>query len=190
VTRAASSPAAPPENSDSAAETVSALRDRATDARQWATTLRGAAAEPAEILNHFLTRWRERTYPAEPNSIRQARDAVAELAAAAGVTGQRLDAIRLAVSEAASNAVTHAYPDGDGGFRLRAAVTHRFLTVYISDEGCGPHIPSRHRGLGFGLAIIAASSDLFTIRQRKLGGTDVAMRWKIDPTTPPLGQDR
>jgi anti-sigma regulatory factor (Ser/Thr protein kinase) len=154
-------------------------------ARQRAAKLRGDAVDLAETLNDRLACWRERAYPAHPTSVRLARDAIAELAAAGGVTGERLDAIRLAVSEAASNAVIHAYPDADGNFRLRAAVTDRLLTVYISDDGCGPHLPSKHPGLGVGLAVIAASTDLFTITQRKPGGTDVGMRWKIKPTNAP-----
>jgi anti-sigma regulatory factor (Ser/Thr protein kinase) len=139
------------------------------------------AADRAEILTDLMTRWCERAYPAQPNSVRLSRGAVAELAAAAGITGECLDAIRLAVSEAASNAVIHAFPDTDGSFRLRAAVTDRSFTVFISDNGCGPHAPSRHRGLGVGLPVIAASSDRCAITERKLGGTDVAMWWAITP---------
>ena len=44
-----------------------------------------------------------------------ARRALAAVAAAAGVAGERLDEIRLAVSEALTNAVVHAYRNGDAG---------------------------------------------------------------------------
>ncbi|MBV8220639.1 MAG: ATP-binding protein [Solirubrobacterales bacterium] len=113
-----------------------------------------------------------------------ARRAVADLAETVGITGERLDAIRLAVSEAATNAVVHAYPDAEGIFRLSAAAIGRRLTVYISDNGCGLQSVSTHPGLGLGLGVIAASSDLFTIGPGKHGGTRVWMRWQIEPTIP------
>jgi anti-sigma regulatory factor (Ser/Thr protein kinase) len=114
-----------------------------------------------------------------------ARGAVAELATRVGVTGEQLDAIRLAVSEAASNAVLHAYPDAEGTFRVRAAAIGRRLTVFITDNGCGPDVPSSRPGLGVGFGVISASSDLCTIRRGKDGGTHVGMRWKIEPSIPP-----
>ena len=52
-----------------------------------------------------------------------ARRALAAVAAAAGVAGERLDEIRLAVSEALTNAVVHAYRNGDlGRLHVTAAV--------------------------------------------------------------------
>jgi anti-sigma regulatory factor (Ser/Thr protein kinase) len=142
------------------------------------------AAELAGTGNHLQSRRREGAYPAEPGSVRLARGAVADLAESVGITGERLDAIRLAVSEAATNAVVHAYPDAEGDFHLSAAAIGRQLTVFISDNGCGLHCASSHAGLGMGLRVIAASSDLCTISESKRGGTRVGMRWKIEPASP------
>jgi anti-sigma regulatory factor (Ser/Thr protein kinase) len=170
------------ENSDWAAARVSALRHRAASARKQATALCGDATSLAAILDDLQSRRRECAYPAEPNSVRLARGAVAELATRVGVTGEQLDAIRLAVSEAASNVVVHAYPGTEGTFRVRAVAIGRRLTVFITDNGCGPDVPSSRPGLGLGLGVISASSDLCTIRPGKHGGTHVGMRWKIEPS--------
>lgn len=97
----------------------------------------------------------------------------------AGITGERLEAIRLAVSEAASNAVIHAYPDGAGDFAVRAAVGGGRLIVRVSDDGCGPDVPSRRPGLGLGLGLIAASTDMSVVKRRGHGGTEILMQWKI-----------
>jgi anti-sigma regulatory factor (Ser/Thr protein kinase) len=169
------------ENLDWAAGRVSALRDRAVRARHGAAALCDESADLALAFNDLINRRREHAYPAEPDSVRLARHAVADLAETVGITGERLDAIRLAVSEAATNAVVHAYPDSQGVFYLSAAAIGPRLTVFISDNGCGLHSASSHAGLGVGFGVIAASSDMCTIRQRERGGTQVGMRWKIEP---------
>lgn len=105
------------ETSDWTAERGAALRQRAANACQVAAALCSHArglADVVSVTGHSLA--------AEPTSVPRARRTVVELATTADVTGQRLDAIRLAVSEAATNAVMHAYPDRSGDFHLRAAV--------------------------------------------------------------------
>lgn len=162
------------ETSDWTAERGAALRQRAANACQVAAALcshAGGLAEVVSVTGHSLA--------AEPTSVRRARTTVERLAAKAGVTGQRLDAIRLAVSEAATNAVMHAYPDSSDDFHLRAAVVGGRLIVRVTDDGCGPFAPSRHPGLGYGLKLIAASTDSCVIKRRKHGGTEIVMRWTI-----------
>ena len=114
----------------------------------------------------------------------RARTTVAELAQKAGFTGQRLDAIRLAVSEAASNAVIHAYPDRPGEFDIRGVMAGGGLLVRITDNGCGLDAPSKHPGLGHGLGLIAASTDSCKAKRRTHGGTEVIMRWTLRPVPP------
>ena len=162
------------ETSDQAAERAAALRLRAAIACEVAAALCGEATVSAEVVSVVGD-----SFAAEATSVRRARTKVERLAATAGVTGQRLDAIRLAVSEAATNAVMHAYPDRSGDFHLRAAVVGGRLIVRVTDHGCGPFAPSRHPGLGYGLKLIAASTDSFTIKRRKHGGTEIVMRWTI-----------
>ena len=63
------------------------------------------------------------SYQAVPESVPLARRALTAVAAAAGAGGERLEEIRLAVSEALTNAVLHAYRNGEIGlFHVTAAV--------------------------------------------------------------------
>ena len=120
------------------------------------------------------------SYPAVPETVPVARRAVVAVAAAAGATGERLEEIRLAVSEALTNAVVHAYSDGEGGrFDVTAAVASGELWVLIGDDGRGLHAPNNSRGLGIGLSLISGLSDDFAIVPRAAGGTEVQMRFDL-----------
>jgi anti-sigma regulatory factor (Ser/Thr protein kinase) len=120
------------------------------------------------------------SYPAVPDAVPLARSALAEVAAAAGAQGERLDEIRLAVSEALTNAVVHAYRDHDGGrFHVTAAVASGELWILISDDGRGLHAWNDSRGLGIGLSLISGLSDDFAIVTRASGGTEVQMRFDL-----------
>ena len=124
------------------------------------------------------------SYPAIPEAVPLARRALTEVAAAAGAGGERLEEIRLAVSEALTNAVVHAYRDGDTGrFQVTAAVAAGELWVLISDDGRGLHAWNDSRGLGIGLSLISGLSDDFAIVTRAAGGTEVQMRFDLNQAT-------
>ena len=162
------------ETSHPTAQRGAALLERAAIARHVAAALCRDARGLAEAVSTV-----DDSFAAEAPSVTRARTTAVELAMTAGVTGERLDAIRLAISEAASNAVMHAYPDGPGDFNLRAAVVGRLLLVRVTDDGCGPDVPSMHPGLGYGLKLIAASTDSFGVKRREHGGTEIVMRWTV-----------
>jgi serine/threonine-protein kinase RsbW len=120
------------------------------------------------------------SYPATPEAVPLARRALAAVAATAGAAGDRLDEIRLAVSEALTNAVVHAYRNGDTGrVHVTAAVASEELWVLIGDDGRGLHAWNDSRGLGIGLSLISGLSDDFAIIQRASGGTEVQMRFDL-----------
>jgi serine/threonine-protein kinase RsbW len=120
------------------------------------------------------------SYPAVPEAVPLARRALNEVAVSAGAGGERLDEIRLAVSEALTNAVVHAYRGHDGGrFHVTAAVASGELWVLISDDGRGLHAWNDSRGLGIGLTLISGLSDDFAIVTRASGGTEVQMRFDL-----------
>jgi serine/threonine-protein kinase RsbW len=101
------------------------------------------------------------------------------MAAAAGADGERLDAVKLAVSEALTNVVRHAY-NGDGGLiHVSAEVDAGRLSVLIADDGRGlrPHVDEP--GMGFGLALIAEATDELAIAKRPSGGTDLRMEFEL-----------
>lgn len=120
-----------------------------------------------------------RSYPALADSVPRARRAVVVLAAAAGARDDRLEAIRLAVSEAFTNAVRHAYPDGRGLVHVTAVVAEGMLTLLIADDGCGLRRSSRTPGLGWGLALISDASDGFTVTERADGGTEARISFRL-----------
>jgi anti-sigma regulatory factor (Ser/Thr protein kinase) len=122
-----------------------------------------------------------RSYPAVPESVPAARRELTAVAVSAGASGERLEEIRLAVSEALTNAVMHAYRNCDpGSFHVTAAVASSELWVLISDDGRGLHAWNDSRGLGIGLSLISGLSDDFAIVTRASGGTEVQMRFDVD----------
>jgi len=64
--------------------------------------------------------------------------------------------VRLAVTEAATNAVIHAYAEAQGELRVTAAVQDGELTIVIGDTGRGLVEKRDSPGLGAGLAIIGS----------------------------------
>ena len=121
------------------------------------------------------------SFPAVPEAVPLARRALTEVAVAAGAVGERLDEVRLAVSEALTNAVVHAYHGGEPGrFQVTAAVASGELWVLISDDGRGLHAWNDSRGLGIGLSLISGLSDDFAIITRASGGTEVQMRFDLN----------
>jgi stage II sporulation protein AB (anti-sigma F factor) len=123
------------------------------------------------------------SYAAVPEAVPLARRALTEVAEEAGAGGERLEEIRLAVSEALTNAVVHAYRPGQAGhFHVTAAVASGELWVLISDDGRGLHAWNDSRGLGIGLSLISGLSDDFAIVTRASGGTEVQMRFDLKKT--------
>lgn len=90
--------------------------------------------------------------PSDATSIKRARDAVSELAGHVGVPAGD---VKLAVSEAVSNAVLHAFRGRDPGtISVRARIDRDRLIVIVADDGTGmrPNVDSP--GLGFGISLI------------------------------------
>jgi len=118
------------------------------------------------------------SYPASPLSVPRAREAVVRFARESGATEEQLEAIRLAASEAITNAVTHAYgEENPGAVHVTAACTPGELWLLIADDGRGLHARSNSPGLGMGLALIACVADYFAVMKRASGGTEIRMRF-------------
>jgi serine/threonine-protein kinase RsbW len=118
--------------------------------------------------------------PAVAASVPWARKLLGEFAAAAGIDGERVEDIRLAVSEAVTNTVAYAY-DGDAGeVHVIAAVVAEELWIVIADDGHGMRRrPGEIRGLGLGLGLMARLSDALTILTRSSGGVEIQMRFQL-----------
>jgi anti-sigma regulatory factor (Ser/Thr protein kinase) len=125
----------------------------------------------------------EQSYPADAESVRVARDAVCAFAARTGAHEGETDAIRLAVSEALTNAVVHAYRGDWGLIHLTAAVAADELHVVVADDGHGLRAGGGSPGQGLGFALIALSTDSFTIAKRSSGGIEVRLTFKLGSET-------
>ncbi len=124
--------------------------------------------------------WLCESRPAVAATARWARGAVGDFAAAAGLSEERLDDVRLVVSEAVTNAIVHAYGDGSGEVHLIAASRPGELLVVVADEGAGMRGGrSERRGLGLGLPTMAALSDGLTVAHRAGGGVEVRMAFSM-----------
>jgi len=123
-----------------------------------------------------------RAYPATVDAIGAARRQVVRIAREAGASPEALADIELAVSEASTNAVLHAYASpGTRGeaFTISTAASGTLFSVWVTDEGQGgvPHVPSP--GLGFGLQLMARVCERVVIGVLKDGRTQVEMRFHL-----------
>jgi len=121
--------------------------------------------------------------PAVAESAHLARSEIAHLAAKSGATSGQIESVRVAVSEALTNAIVHAYPGTKGSVHVTAAVAGGELWVLVADEGRGFQTASKTPGLGWGMPLIAHMSDEFAILERSGGGTEVRMRFPLGETT-------
>jgi serine/threonine-protein kinase RsbW len=125
----------------------------------------------------------DRSYAAIPESVPLARDAAVRFAAAVGASEEVLQDVRLAVSEALTNVVVHAYPDDHAGpaeFELTAARASDELWILVADEGCGLSVREDSPGLGLGLALMLQLTREMELADRPLGGTQVTLRFPLD----------
>ena len=110
-------------------------------------------------------------------SVGTARRAVAQFSVGLAVDH---DGIAIAVSEAVTNAVVHAYPDDPGGHvHVHVSQEPGALLIIVSDNGQGMATRSDHSGLGVGLTLIARLCSSLQI-DGDGGGTRVTMRFARD----------
>src|SRR3954470_18901203 len=98
----------------------------------------------------------EASFPGTPLAVRALRREMAGLASDCGMDDEGIAAVRLAVTEAATNAVIHAYAEARGELRVTAAIQDGELTIVIGDTGRGLVDKRDSPGLGAGLAIVAS----------------------------------
>lgn len=107
------------------------------------------------------------------------RRQVAGYAERAGLDEDGVGAVRLAVSEAATNAVVHGYRDGDpGALKVFAFVADGELNVIVSDTGVGLAPRDDSPGLGLGVPLMASVASRFRIVSRG-AGTEIHLAFAL-----------
>jgi serine/threonine-protein kinase RsbW len=131
------------------------------------------------------------TMPARPEGVAVVRQALAGMADALAFDAAVLADMKMAVSEACTNVVVHAYEDaGDGMLEVDMRADDDGLTINVRDHGTGIH-PRADRSrdvpaLGLGLPLIAALTSTLTIVGADGGGTEVSMTFALhDPPHEP-----
>ena len=117
------------------------------------------------------------TIPGTALGIRQVRHAMAGIAHECGMDANGIADVRLAVTEAATNAVMHAYAETEGDLRVTATIREGQLAIVVADAGPGLVEREDSPGLGVGLAIMASVSERFRVVSHP-GGTEVHMAFR------------
>ena len=141
-------------------------------------------------------RW-HREVDAEPAVVAELRRGVAEFASAHGADEAAINNMTLAVSEAVTNAIIHAFVGRERGrVALTAEAGEGCVLVRVLDDGRGmtPHPESP--GLGLGLTMMASMATRCDIREGPSGqGTEVRLAFDTPGVTGPAfgigeGDDR
>jgi anti-sigma regulatory factor (Ser/Thr protein kinase) len=102
------------------------------------------------------------------------RREMAGMAEDCGMDAEGIADVRLAVTEAATNAVMHAYAKAQGELKVTAAMQDGELTIVIGDTGPGLVEGRESPGLGAGLSVIATVAKRLKIVSHP-GGTEIHM---------------
>ncbi|HZO97427.1 MAG TPA: ATP-binding protein [Gaiellaceae bacterium] len=117
--------------------------------------------------------------PAKPEYITLGRLALTGLSRLRPVSEDTLADLKLALTEACTNSVRHAYDDGDGVVEILYELHDDRLVVEVTDTGEGFHngaqgAPDAGDELvegGLGIALIRAVADELDIEERNGGGS-------------------
>jgi len=122
--------------------------------------------------------------PAAPPNLAVVRQLLSGVASAVGMRKEQLDDVKVAVTEACTNVVVHAYRgDEPGQLLVDAWAEQDRLVVLVRDEGQGmsPRADRRSPGLGLGLRMMATLASDLSISSEAGRGTDVWMTFALEP---------
>lgn len=129
-------------------------------------------------------------FPSKSTNESFARSAVACFAAQLDPTMEELGDIRTAVSEAVTNCIVHAYPNGLGMISLRCRILKdNILDILIKDKGIGiENLEQARKPMfttggtdrsGMGFTIMESFMTSFSVTSKPGKGTAVHMRRKL-----------
>ena len=122
----------------------------------------------------------ELTLPARAENVAVVRHAFGGLGDVLDIPDQALSDIKLAVTEACTNVVVHAYPGAQGPMGVRAHIDARHLTVVVTDRGRGILPRADSPGLGLGLPLIATLAESLELGTGQDEQTEVRMTFNLD----------
>ena len=129
------------------------------------------------------------SWTAVPTNVPLARHAVMRHLSAAATPDPPLNDIGLAVSEAVTNVVHHAYVDRPAGpMRVRVEIGSEQIEVSVEDDGSGMRPRADTPGVGLGMPLIATMSQRFDVQASAMGGTRLCMWFDRDPSAATLPQ--
>ena len=107
--------------------------------------------------------------PAGPQAPGEARHALDDLTG--NMDEERLDEVRLLVSELVTNSVRHAGMGQQEWIGLRVEHSNRMLRVEVTDSGpgfeAGKPIPSMYQDSGWGLYLVEQIADRWGVKQEE-----------------------
>src|SRR5215203_657002 len=127
------------------------------------------------------------TLPARPQNVAVVRHVLGALAKAIGLDRPVIDDMRLAVTEACTNVVRHAYADGEGTIDVVVRPRNDTVEVVVADEGRGMGPSPDTSGPGLGMPLIAALADSVDVQRDRTRGIRLAMRFARSRTSPAMG---
>ncbi|TMM01256.1 MAG: ATP-binding protein [Actinobacteria bacterium] len=120
--------------------------------------------------------------PARAENVAVVRHAIGGLGEALDLDPQTLSDVKLAVTEACTNVVVHAYEGREGPMQVAADVAPDHLTVVVRDEGRGIVPRPDSPGLGLGLPLIATLTESLELGKDDRERTEVRMSFRLAET--------
>ena len=127
------------------------------------------------------------TLPARPENVAVVRHVLGALSDALELPVALTEDIRLAVSEACTNVVRHAYADGEGTIDVLVHSGGSALEITVADAGRGLGPSPDTAGPGLGLPLIAALADSLQVERSESAGSRLTMSFRRTRATPALG---
>jgi serine/threonine-protein kinase RsbW len=127
------------------------------------------------------------TLPARPENVAVVSHVLGALAEALALPSAVSDDMRLAVTEACTNVVRHAYTGEEGTIDVVVRPNGDALEVVVADSGRGIAPSPDTGGPGLGLSLIAALTDTLEIERGIGTGSRLVMRFLRSRAVPAMG---
>jgi anti-sigma regulatory factor (Ser/Thr protein kinase) len=125
------------------------------------------------------------TLPARPEHVAVVRHVLGAFVEALRMPEELIEDLRLAVTEACTNVVRHAYPAGaPGSVEITVEPREEEVLIVVADHGRGIGTSSDTTGPGLGLPLIAALAASVDLQSAPGAGSRVAMTFPRHSAAP------